>query len=149
MYASSIKDHVKKWPAISRLFEGVFSADTVPNSLDIDHFAIVNTDTSDKKGTHWWIFLRRDVDFIEQFDSLGVKEKETNLLKDFDCYVEKNTNKLQPVNSRNCGLFCLYFIIHRFLNYEDSFVDILNQFFTKNADKNEELVLNFFKPNKD
>ena len=144
MYASTIRQYISKWPAFSRLFSGIYSADTIPDFIDIDHFVIVNTDTKDKKGSHWWTCVRRDVDFCEQFDPLSVKDKETKLLKHLDVYVERNSQAFQPQNSRNCALFVLYFLAHRYMNFQDSFTDLLHDIFTTDRQKNEELVLQFF-----
>jgi hypothetical protein len=144
MYASDLKKLVNEWPAFSRLLTGIFSADTIPNFIDVDHFAIVNTDTKEKKGSHWWIFIRRDIDFIELFDSLGSSHPEAKLLEKFDCYIEQNKQQYQANSSSNCGLFCLYFIAHRYMNYQESFSELLENIFTDNKDKNEKLVLNFF-----
>ena len=53
-------------------------------------FLIVNTDRSDKKGTHWWSILDIDCknDFL-LFDSFGIKGLKNFIVKDDEKIVAK------------------------------------------------------------
>ena len=97
-----------------------------------------------KSGTHWFVVHNFD-DTYEVFDSLGAKK--TFLLShipEFGKYLEFNSTRVQSLTSKNCGLFCLYFIIHRLENLDFHFDELLNLIFTSNFTTNEKRVKDFF-----
>jgi hypothetical protein len=94
---------------------------------------IFNLDTHDMPGSHWVAFLVDNVTKrIEYFDSTGdypnkyiskfiEKIRLDKKLKDYD--VKINTNVHQQENTE-CGVYSIYYIIHRLLGY--TFEDISN-----------------------
>ena len=57
--------------------------------------------------------------------------------------IKFNVTQVQSSLSDTCGLFVLYFLIHRFHNQDLSFTDLVNDIFVKDVEKNESLVRNF------
>jgi hypothetical protein len=130
----------------SQLFFGVYSIDLIP-IIPIKHFVICNLSPSNEPGTHWIVILRPDNTSLEIFNSLGYKNLDTLKphLKNFSHSVdlEFNYDQFQPDDSTYCGYFCIYFAIHRVLNYDLSFVTILEDYFSSNKNNNNELVYNY------
>ena len=81
---------------------------------------------------------------IEVFDSLGVNEIFIrNHLPHFARYVIGNNTAVQPRDSKHCGEYCLYFILHRYLSLDLHLTDLLNAIFGADLQQNEEIVLEF------
>ena len=98
-----------------------------------------------KCGSHWFVVFHFD-DTYEVFDSLGADQ--TFILSNipfYGKYLEFNRTSVQSLNSKDCGLFCLYFIINRLENLDFHFDEILNIIFSKNLILNERKVLDFLK----
>ena len=120
---------------------GVFAADQLPVNLNFPCGFICNTDEYSKEGMHWCSFYFPNSTTVEYFDSHG---KPINYFNDyFPLYVStfpsiiSNSKQLQSLHSNVCGMYCLYFLLHRlngvsyhnFVNmfsnvyeYNDSFV---------------------------
>ena len=77
------------------------------------HFMIVNTDSSDKKGTHWTV-LYVEKDEITYFCSQACFPSKDILsyLKQYTSYYI-NQRKVQPYSSTICGLYCIAYCILR------------------------------------
>ena len=109
------------------------------------HYFIVNNQTRDKGGQHWFaIFFPGDIfSPVEVFDSLGKPPASYNpILTDFlknqraqYCY---NSLRVQSKASVACGAFCLYFISLRCIG--KSYESIVETFHPTNYDFNESLV---------
>lgn len=55
-----------------------------------------------------------------------------------------NTQALQPLGSKSCGLFVSFLAIYRLSNLDISLQRLLRTFFSDNLVKNEKLVKDFF-----
>ena len=93
---------------IGRGFKGVYAWDTLP-SLKNNNYAIINTDSSDKSGTHWvGVYSKNNEYYI--FDSFGRHAK--NILKPFYAQQIASGRKMIDVNlstdqhdkQSDCGL---------------------------------------------
>ena len=138
------------FPTLLKLFDGVFSFDKIPAKLQLYHFIICNTDISSGTGKHWFCIIRSNKKFVECFDSLGFQEqsKKTALLSALKfnriSEIKINTTPVQLSNTDTCGKFCLMFIIERLHNPDMPFDELINDIFSDDCKKNEELVANFF-----
>jgi hypothetical protein len=134
---------------VKDLFLAVCSIDRIPQLIPTKHFVVCNLSTSDQPGTHWIVIFHSEPDTLEIFNSLGYDNVES--LKPYfpnfeeDIKVEFNVNQLQPNDSSNCGYYCIYFAIHRICAYDVSFDTVLEEYFSLNKIKNDELVVTYCK----
>jgi hypothetical protein len=138
----------------------VFAADTIQSlALRNRCAAVVNTDRLSGAGQHWWAIARLDKK-LEIFDPLGVTAEEVvQRIGRKRCFYF-NATSVQPEDSVNCGLFCIYWIYARLLNSELKYSEVLwpllmcqqiipnspqvlNTYLTPNLLKNEAIVLEF------
>lgn len=150
MQANELQLIIEKFPSILCHFKGIFSIDNVPKRIRKNCFLIINNQTSTEPGQHWFCLIKKSSQNYEYFDSLGVNETRLDLLKYFKILpfysiVKFNETCLQNSTSSTCGLFVLYFLIHRLHNFDMSFSEIMNEIFTVNTEQNEILVENFAK----
>ena len=96
----------------NRLFQGVFSSDTLPFH---PRLLISNTDPSYKPGTHWIAIYVDGSGCGEYFDSFGRPPD-----KHFECYMNTHRRKwnfnrvqLQSMISSFCGFYCCLFCLLR------------------------------------
>ena len=80
--------------------------DKVPNKIKKDEFYVVNLDDSVGKGTHW-VVISNFNDNLLYFDSFGVIPPEEILKLGEVIY---NVYRVQDMDSKLCGLFCLDFL---------------------------------------
>ena len=85
----------------------------------------VNIDNGSQGGTHWTCFIIKDNKSF-YFDSFG-GQPDKFLLKQLHKPILYHNYKIQDINSKLCGSYCLYFfyLIER-MNYYDT---ILKMFF--------------------
>jgi hypothetical protein len=119
MQGSEFQHYFEKFPELQKHFIGVFSIDTLPKTLKQRTFCICNTDTKNGIGKHWLCFVKTDKSSVECFDSLGISSEKKKLLSNF-ChfnakYVTFNETQFQRNDSSTCGLFCVYFLLERFV----------------------------------
>ena len=116
--------------ACRRVFQGVFSADTLPEQ---PRLLVCNTDESTKPGQHW-IAIYVGVDGRgEYFDSFGQMPN-----KHFESYMNKhctrwtfNRRQLQSIISTFCGYYCCMFCMLRCRRVD--MTRIVNMFTTDTA----------------
>jgi len=147
MQSHQLSEFIKKITSLNNHFVGVFSIDTLPATLENRKFLFCNTAPHDKIGEHWFCLSNID-NKIEVFDSLGVDDTKKDLLKKFCKIKTKNKLKInetavQSSTSTICGLFVLYFAIHRFHNADLGFNTLLNEIFSLDLSLNEQLVNEF------
>jgi hypothetical protein len=119
MQGHEFENYFEKFPELKKYFLGVFSIDTLPHKLKYRTFCICNTDIHTGTGKHWICFLKSDKSNIECFDSLGVSSEKKELLLNHCRFKPKclivNLTQFQKSDSITCGLFCVYFLIERFV----------------------------------
>jgi len=103
-------------PIASTLFQGVFSADRLPQNPPLPCCLIANTDPESRPGSHWVAFYIDGNGIGEYFDSYG-RPPTVQAFKDF---LQKNTadwihndRLLQGVLSSTCGQYCIFYLLHR------------------------------------
>ena len=107
---------------INRIFRirvhywGIYSQSEEPlvaKNLPVNYFAILNDQSSEEKGRHWFLVYRKQPSTYYVFDSLGFSWKKHSLyLKSLPRDLIKVFNKVsvQPGRSKLCGYYCLAFI---------------------------------------
>ena len=131
-------------PVLRKSVIGVFAADQLPLSLRVPCGLIVNTDVYNKEGQHWCSFYFPSAHIVEYFDSYGKSIDYYN--KYFPKYVTSfskvtmNSKQLQSSNSDVCGMYALFFLLHRLNSIR--FSNIVNMF-SSNTYFNDEFVYNY------
>ncbi len=146
LYASDFETYFNKVEWIKPLFLSVTSIDKLPTTLPLKHFVIVNLSPSGTAGSHWTLLVRSHKKCIEVFNSLGCENLDTftpHLRFRFAAEIEFNNTQVQKSTSSTCGLFCIYFIIHRTLNFDQSLDEIMTEIFSHDLNENENKVTNF------
>ena len=139
---------LSNFPYLHKNLDGVYSADKIPRKITKNHFFICNTDVSSGPGKHWFCVLKLENNILECFDSLGITdEKKEFLRKHLNLpkirKIDFNTTSVQSPSTSSCGLFVLYFLVHRFHNKDLSFDDLMNEIFVASVDENEKKVTSF------
>lgn len=124
----------------------VCALDQLNRIQDKSFCVIVNSDTSDKSGHHWFALYRsKNRKYIDIFDSFAIPYTHHGVF--LDQFLKRQGGKIsfnnlqyQPDCSNTCGIFCLYFLIQR--DKGISYGDILSHF-SCNLMKNNEIVINY------
>ena len=147
MLGIQLNEFFESLPNFKRFFLGVYSIDTCPKKIPLNHFLICNTDLSSGSGLHWFALFRFSRQDIECFDSLGVNEHKLEVLKLLNfkgvSNIIFNVTQVQANESASCGQFCLYFLFERLHNLDFSFHELMNELFVTDLNKNEEEVQKF------
>ena len=147
MLGIQLNEFFESLPNFKRFFLGVYSIDTCPKKVPLNHFLICNTDLSSGSGLHWFALFRFSRQDIECFDSLGVNEHKLEVLKLLNfkgvSNIIFNVTQVQANESASCGQFCLYFLFERLHNLDFSFHELMNELFVTDLNKNEEEVQKF------
>lgn len=125
-------------------FLGVYSSDEIPKRIKVQTFFIFNTAKSSESGLHWIAIYKSNLHTIEVFDPLGTS----------DIYIKSILGHLgrkflflsyptQPSTSKLCGEYCIYFIVNRLFNTDQSFQETIDEIFSKNTHKNEKKIIKF------
>ena len=79
---------------------------------------LVNIDNRSQGGTHWTIFIVKDNNLYD-FDSFG-GQPENFLLNQLPPLIIYHSYKIQDINSKLCGSYCLYFfhLIERMISHD-------------------------------
>ena len=126
-------------------FGGVLPADRL-GLCQRNKLYIINTDPSDKLGTHWVaVYLCAIPEF---FDSVGhhptfYHEVFEQLLIDFGPNYRYNNKRLQNYGSNTCGQYCIYYVMSRIMGY--SLHNIVHRFQCSNLQLNDMNVIKFYK----
>lgn len=124
-------------------YKGTFSLNNHPTIQNYPSCFVVNTQTSNLSGQHWfaiWVSNNRNG---EVFDSYGViPPTRTQLWMNTHCNIWTfNKTLYQNLFSDLCGAYCIYFIVNRL--YKNSMKDVLKPL--DNAKNPDEVVKNFLK----
>ena len=147
MQSHELSEFIKKIPSLNNHFVGVFSIDTLPETIEDRKFLFCNTVPHTKIGEHWFC-LSKVNNKIEVFECIEVDNTKKDLLNKFFKIKTKNKLKVndtavQSSTSTSCGLFALYFAINRFHNVDLGFKALLNEIFSSDVSLNEHLANEF------
>ena len=123
-------------------FNGAFSRDNLLKKIK-DGTYVINLDEHKDTGTHWIaLFCKRNE--IVYFHSFGV-EHIPEEIKEFigNRNITTNIFRVQANNSVMCGYFSIGFI--DFMLADKKLTDFTNLFSPYNFDKNDQIVLSYFK----
>ncbi len=89
--------------------------------------------------------LRRHEDLFEVFDSLGITVEDVRryFQNQFHGVFEFNESPIQSLDSSACGEFCIFYVIQRYFNEDLLMEEILEEWFSKDLNKNESIVKTF------
>ena len=142
MNGAEFANLVNTLPVLKLHFFGVYPIQPVLGLVPPDHFILMNTETRDSDGRHWFVVVHDGLLTWEIFDSLGVAD--TNLLLSrlnlCNSIVSINTQQFQEGDTDTCGKFCLYFILHRIVYLDIPFFTLLSKIFFTNFAANEQEV---------
>ena len=125
MLGSEIEQYFKSHPLLKRHFLGIFASDQIGQiSFRNKTFAVVNTDTLEGEGQHWFLVMRSKAE-TDCFDSLGISKEEVQKRLGYKRNLNFNESAVQPVSSANCGVYVIYFALVRLLNYDETFEQAL------------------------
>ena len=130
MNTAQIVHALEQDPVTNKAFCGVFPSDKLPQTVDKYPCGfIVNTDPSNKPGTHWLGFYFPSKHHGEFFDSYGHPPEYYH--KSFKDYLDSydwifNKRKLQSNWTNVCGQYCMFYLSHRARRY--SLNKIVNMF---------------------
>ena len=123
-------------------FNGAFSRNNLPRKIK-NRAYVNNLDEYADVGTHW-IALFRNRHEIVYFDSLGVehlREEIKELIGNKS--IKANIFRAQANDSVMCGYFCIGFI--DFMLADKKLTDFTNLFSPYDFDKNDHIILSYFK----
>ena len=114
---------------------GTFSKDNVP-VLKNNQSTIINLENSDRKGSHWVNYCKRNVK-IFYFDSYAVAYIPDIITKQYPNHkFICNIYRIQSMDSNQCGRFCILFVKSNIKN-ENDYNNFLLQFEKNNFLKND------------
>lgn len=146
MQTSDFNVFVDKFPFLKDHFLGVFALNTIPTRMKAKSCLIFNLDKSNEEGSHWLALIHTKKNYYELFDSLGVKiEQIRPFLKFSKPILLYNTGVFQSSSTSTCGLYSLYYIVHRMMNINEDYEEMLQEMFSINIIENEQKVFSFFK----
>ena len=123
-------------------FNGVFSRDSLPNSIK-NGACVINLDEYHDIGTHW-VALYVNNNTMIYFDSFGVEHIPKEIIKFIGNNKKIITNiyRIQAYDSIMCGYFCIGFI--NFMFDGNSLTDYINLFSPNDFKKNDDTILKYF-----
>ena len=132
-------------------FNGVFSRDSLPNSIKNGAY-VINLDEYRDIGTHW-VALCVNNKTIIYFDSFGVEHIPKEIMKFIDNEqsssakarnknIITNIYRIQAYDSIMCGYFCIGFI--NFMFNGNSLTDYTSLFSPNDFKKNDDIILKYF-----
>ena len=133
---------IQRYYENERIFTGVYSRNRLPKKIK-DGAYVINLDGYEDVGTHW-IALFCNKNEIVYFDSFGV-EHVPEEIKEFigNKNIITNIFQVQTNNSVMCGYFCIGFI--DFMRAGKNLTDFTNLFSPNDFEKNDDIILSYFK----
>ena len=99
-------------------FHGVFARDTLPLTRK-DGAYIINFDRSSEPGSHWVaVYIMNG--HVEYFDSSGQPPLHREIELFLGQIYHYNSVHLQPVLSKCCGQYCIYYLVQRHVTQRSS-----------------------------
>ena len=120
----------------------LISRDNLPKQIKDGAF-VINLDGHKDTGTHWIaLFCKKNE--IVYFDSFGVEHIPEEIKKIIgNKNIKANIFRIQANNSIICGYFCIGFI--DFILAGKTLIDYTNLFSPHDFDKNDQIILSYFK----
>ena len=119
-------------------FHGLYSRNNLPKIKDGAY--VINVDECKSIGNHW-IALYVNGNNIIYFDSFGVEHEIKKSMRNKN--VMTNIYRIQAHDSIMCGYFCIGFI--DFMLKSKCLLDYTNLFSPNDYDKNDKIILKYFR----
>uniref|UniRef100_A0A915CLR9 Netrin receptor UNC5 n=1 Tax=Ditylenchus dipsaci TaxID=166011 RepID=A0A915CLR9_9BILA len=116
MNSLTIEKFLSRNTVTKQTYVGCYPADKIPKLSFFPHCMVVNTDPSQKDGTHWVAVYVVSADQVEYYDSFGVWPSISTLIDDFlHIFTRRlySSEILQSPLSSSCGKHAVYFIYRR------------------------------------
>lgn len=112
LYNALIKNKTTK-----PFFDGIYAKDLLEDIESKPQLIICNTDPSSKPGKHWVAFFFEN-ETCEFFDSFGKPiefygKEFSDFAKKFSTKQKCVNKRIQPPNTKLCGVYCLFFSFFR------------------------------------
>jgi hypothetical protein len=145
MLGKELANYIKAEEELLPYFKGIYAINQLPSRIPKHCFIVVNKDKINQAGSHWFA-IGQFSDEHEVFDSLGANETflYENLRNLRFNHLNYNTIQYQPNDSLNCSKYVLYWLISRVLNPDLTFENLLEEIFSDDPIKNEQIVNNYF-----
>ena len=135
-----INFEIEKYYENEPRFNGVYSRDNLPKTINLDKFADV--------GTHWIALYLKELQSknneVIYFDSFGVEYVPAEIMHlTGQNNIKTNIFRIQADNSIMCGCFCIGFIDFMFAG--KNLIDFTSLFSPYHFEKNDKIILNYFK----
>jgi hypothetical protein len=98
------------------LYVGSYPSDLIPE-LQRNHCAIINTDPSNKSGTHWIAIVRSGGGRLMKYNSFG--NEEPTVIVSLGGSKDTDTDREQSSKETNCGQRCIAWLLTYYLHGED------------------------------
>lgn len=124
---------------------GVYAADRIPKILSLPAAIVANIDTSDKRGSHWIALYIDKNAFGSYFDSYGLPPISTHHLDRIKRNCKRyqyNKKKLQSLDSRVCGEYCIMFLYHMCSGIN---LRGFSRIFSRDTRRNDKLAAEFYR----
>ena len=139
---------IKKLLKSYKCFKGVFPCDRVPYKAKLPLNIIINTDPSNKPGTHWVCVSIDKNGRGFYFDSFGFPPITPQILKFIRIRSKNgwsyNKTQIQNINASTCGNYCVLYIIFRCNNMTNKqFLSVFGRRTVENDIKMRKIFKNF------
>ena len=124
MNAKQLYFALAKNSSTKKYFNGIYARDTLVDIQAPPNLIICNTDSSRSRGKHWVLFHLKGGDMIF-YDSLGHNfpyygTEFVNFVNRWSSTYEFVNTRTQPLHTRLCGIYCLYFAYYSCLKWSPS-----------------------------
>jgi hypothetical protein len=143
---SDFSDYFTNVPDLSTHWIGVRPLDQIPKQIKLKKFVIVNTSVKSQREGHWIVLSRPHKGTLELFNSLGyhtIDAIKPYLNFPFKTEIIYNNSPVQKPYTSSCGLYCIYFAVYRYFNLDMPLEELMEDIFTTDLNKNEQIVYQF------
>ena len=144
MNSQEVFDVISQDKTVMMGFQGILSADMLPEQLQSGQSLIFNASDSDKIGTHWLCLYQNSDDQLEMFDSTGRTPSAYDLggKLPYTKIYSYSARRLQG-NSDVCGVYCMYYLFYKSRHFPMS--KIVNDLFSLDYNQNDEYLIDCVK----
>lgn len=138
---------INKFLQFNSQFLGCYSHSQLSDLLfpsSLPKYLIINTSSSQTKTGHWTVLYLKNLRECFYFNSFGIKVLSKHIkkfLSQLYKFVYYNDIQLQSLTSKNCALFCIYFIQN--VKTKKDYLRLLKRFNNINLKQNDCLVVRF------